>query len=128
MSGVAIVVPVLNEEELLPSFLAKVVTDLEDAKFDWELILVNDGSTDSSGEIMRTFVTRTSRARLVELNANQGPGANLYEAFRIASKPAPSTGRRRKGSKFKVHNSRFKVEDGRTGASTRTANANGERE
>ena len=84
--SLTVVVPVLNEEDLLPSFLAKVVTDLEDAKFDWELILVNDGSTDSSGEIMRTFVARTPRARLVELNANQGPGANLYEAFRIATK------------------------------------------
>jgi len=84
--SLTVVVPVLNEEELLPSFLPKVVTDLEDAKFDWELILVNDGSTDASGEIMRAFVKHTPRARLVELNTNQGPGANLYEAFRIATK------------------------------------------
>jgi glycosyltransferase involved in cell wall biosynthesis len=81
-----VVVPVLNEEVLLPSFLAKTVKDLEDAKLDWELILVNDGSTDRSGEIMRTFVSQTARAKLIELSRNHGPGANLYEAYRAATK------------------------------------------
>lgn len=81
-----VIVPVLNEEMLLPSFLSKIVEDLENARFDWELILVNDGSTDRSGEIMRAFVGRTPRARLIELNGNHGPGANLYEAYRAATK------------------------------------------
>jgi glycosyltransferase involved in cell wall biosynthesis len=84
--SLTVVVPVLNEELLLPSFLAKVVTDLEDAKLDWELILVNDGSSDRSGAIMRTFVDSTPRARLIELSRNHGPGANLYEAYRVATK------------------------------------------
>lgn len=84
--SLTVVVPVLNEELLLPSFLAKVVKDLEEAKFDWELILVNDGSTDGSGEIMRDFVSETPRVRLIELSRNHGPGANLYEAYRTATK------------------------------------------
>ena len=84
--SLTVVVPVLNEELLLPSFLAKVVADLEDAKFDWELILVNDGSTDKSGHIMREFVNQTPRARLIDLNGNHGPGANLYEAYSVATK------------------------------------------
>jgi glycosyltransferase involved in cell wall biosynthesis len=85
-SSLTVVVPVLNEEILLPSFLAKVVKDLDDARLDWELILVNDGSTDKSGEIMRTFVNQTPRARLIELSRNHGPGANLYEAYGAATK------------------------------------------
>lgn len=84
--SLTVVVPVLNEEVLLPPFLAKVVADLDDAGLDWELILVNDGSTDTSGRIMREFVDVTPRARLVELNGNHGPGANLYEAYRVATK------------------------------------------
>jgi glycosyltransferase involved in cell wall biosynthesis len=84
--SLTVVVPVLNEEILLPSFLAKVVDDLTNAGLDWELILVNDGSNDRSADIMRAFVNLTPRARLIELNGNHGPGANLYEAYRVAKK------------------------------------------
>jgi glycosyltransferase involved in cell wall biosynthesis len=77
-------VPVLNEEQLLPSFLEKTRADLRALGSNWELILINDGSSDKSLEIMRQFVADTPGARVLDLKTNHGPGANVHQAYREA--------------------------------------------
>jgi glycosyltransferase involved in cell wall biosynthesis len=52
----SIVIPVYNEEESL-GFLRQALDDaLGDKSFDWEVVLVDDGSSDKSAEIMKQFV------------------------------------------------------------------------
>ncbi len=84
--SLTLVVPVLNEEILLPEFLEKTVQDLETGGLDWELFMVDDGSTDSSYEIMANFAQRDPRVQVLKLDENCGPGANLHLAYSMASK------------------------------------------
>lgn len=86
MYSLTVIVPVLNESQLLPDFLRITVGDLEGGGLDWELILVDDGSTDGSREIMEAFAADRGRVRVIALERNVGPGANLHEAYRRSTK------------------------------------------
>lgn len=86
MVSLTLIVPVLNEEILLPEFLAKTVQDLDAGGLDWELFLVDDGSTDSSYRIMADFAASDERVQVIKLAQNCGPGANLHEAYSLATK------------------------------------------
>jgi glycosyltransferase involved in cell wall biosynthesis len=77
-------VPVLNEEQLLPRFLERTHADLQAIGSAWELILINDGSSDGSLEIMRRFAKETPGVRVLDLKGNYGPGANVQQAYREA--------------------------------------------
>jgi dolichol-phosphate mannosyltransferase len=86
MVSLTLVVPVLNEEILLEAFMTKTERDLEEAGLDWELFMVNDGSTDRSLEIMQEFAKGRPRVTVLDLPGNHGPGANLYLAYSMATK------------------------------------------
>lgn len=68
----SLVVPVFNEEEVLPitnQRLLDVMTSLGEA---FEIIYINDGSRDRSGSIIRTFCKADSRIKLLEFSRNFG--------------------------------------------------------
>ena len=93
MCSLTVIVPVLNESQLLPDFLRITVDDLEGGGLDWELILVDDGSTDGSREIMEAFAADRDRVRVVALERNVGPGAHLHEAIGVRRSRSPATPR-----------------------------------
>jgi len=69
---VSVVVPIYNEEELIVRFhgaLAGAITGVVD---DWEVIYVNDGSTDSSLELLKGLQSVDSHVVVVELSRNWG--------------------------------------------------------
>lgn len=68
----SIVIPAYNEEQTLPQFLVHLVSCLEDITQEYEIILVNDGSTDKTLEICHTLVKQNKRIRLVNLSRNFG--------------------------------------------------------
>jgi len=86
MLSLTLLVPVLNESALLDEFMVKTTRDLSDGRLDWELILIDDGSTDDSLEKMRRFAQFHPRIRVITLGANHGPGANYHKGFEVASK------------------------------------------
>ena len=55
MPSLTLMVPVLNEEQLLPSFLEKTREDLGAIGSAWELILINDGSSDATAEVLAPY-------------------------------------------------------------------------
>jgi glycosyltransferase involved in cell wall biosynthesis len=63
-------VPVLNEEEILETFYERVCAALED--FEFELVLVDDGSTDRTPDMLAELAERDPRVRVVELSRNFG--------------------------------------------------------
>ena len=68
---VSVVVPIYNEEELILRFHEAVANALEHVG-DWEIVYVNDGSTDSSLDLLRELQTVDSHVVVVELSRNWG--------------------------------------------------------
>jgi glycosyltransferase involved in cell wall biosynthesis len=66
----SVVAPVLDEAETLPAFHDRVSAALRDQ--DFELILVDDGSTDGSGELLNRLADEDPRVRVLRLSRNFG--------------------------------------------------------
>jgi polyisoprenyl-phosphate glycosyltransferase len=69
---VSVVVPIYNEEELIVRFHEAVAGALQCVVDEWEIVYVNDGSTDSSLELMKGIQAVDSHAVVVELSRNWG--------------------------------------------------------
>lgn len=69
---VSVVVPIYNEEELIVRFHAAVAGALKEVVDEWEVVYVNDGSTDSSLELLKSLQTADSHVVVVELSRNWG--------------------------------------------------------
>lgn len=91
MSSLSIVLPAYNEEpnvEKAVEAVSAVVQQLgaEQVPMDYEIILVNDGSADRTGEIARELARRIPHFRLVEHYPNRGYGGALKAGFAAANK------------------------------------------
>jgi dolichol-phosphate mannosyltransferase len=69
---VSVVVPIYNEEELIVRFHEAVAGALQCVVDEWEIVYVNDGSTDSSLELLKGIQAVDSHAVVVELSRNWG--------------------------------------------------------
>jgi dolichol-phosphate mannosyltransferase len=68
----SIIAPVFNEEETLPHFYEEVITVMEGLAEPFELILINDGSTDGSYKIMQALHAHDPRVHIVDFSRNFG--------------------------------------------------------
>lgn len=71
----SVVVPALNEARTLPALHARLRDVLERLGRPWELIVVDDGSTDGSFELLRRLRAEDPRVRVVRLGRNCGQHA-----------------------------------------------------
>ena len=78
---ISVIVPIYNSESYLKTCLDSVL--LQDDSPSLELICVDDGSTDSSAEIVESYAARDSRVKLVR-QPNQGPGAACNKGLSLA--------------------------------------------
>ena len=72
-----ITVPVYNERENVPILHQRIVAALEPLQRSWELILVNDGSSDGSAAVLDEIAARDSRVTALHLRRNYGQTAAL---------------------------------------------------
>lgn len=75
----SIVVPAFNEEHRLPDAIPVLSRFLEDQHRSFEVILVNDGSTDATLEVMRGAEQRLPYVKVVTRSVNRGKGRSLAE-------------------------------------------------
>ena len=75
----SIVVPCYNEEERLPRTIEQIERYLEGKGLSYELILVDDGSTDGTRMVMDAAAERNPLVRLEALPQNRGKGRALAE-------------------------------------------------
>ena len=68
----SVVVPVYNEEEVLPEFHRRLAEVLDGLTMKSEIVYINDGSVDSSLEKMRQFKTEDGRIAMIDLSRNFG--------------------------------------------------------
>lgn len=78
------VVPVYNEEGSLPLIRAELLPVLRDLDGDFELLIVDDGSTDRSPEILREFLAEIPECVVYRLDRNWGLTSALDAGFRLA--------------------------------------------
>jgi glycosyltransferase involved in cell wall biosynthesis len=86
MSSLSIVLPAYNEEENAESAVEQVSTVAQQLGMDYEIILVNDGSTDRTGEIGHELMQCIPNFQLVEHYPNRGYGGSLKAGFAAATK------------------------------------------
>ena len=82
MPLVSVVMPVFNGEK----FLVEAIESILSQTFtDFELIIVDDGSTDGSADIIRAYAEQDSRIRFVQLAENMGEAGARNAGIAVAS-------------------------------------------
>jgi dolichyl-phosphate beta-glucosyltransferase len=81
----SIVIPAYNESARIPATLRSVVNCIRERGWSAEVVVVNDGSTDATAEVVRAFALETPEVRLVENPGNRGKGysvrSGILQAF-----------------------------------------------
>lgn len=84
MKKISILVPCYNEEASLPVFyeeLSKVMTDPDLNGYEWEILLVNDGSKDDTLNVIRRLRESDNRVSYVDLSRNFGKEKAMLAGF-----------------------------------------------
>lgn len=81
---ISIIVPFLNEEENLTTLYSDLTAVMSKCKFSYEVIFVDDGSTDNSPNIVKNLSKGDGRARLVRFTRNFGQTAAMSAGFDFA--------------------------------------------
>lgn len=77
----SIIIPAYNEERNIVSTLSEIAEYLGKKDFSYELILIDDGSEDSTVKSSREFQDKISNFQLIESNPNRGKGYVLKKAM-----------------------------------------------
>ncbi len=81
----SIVVPVYNEEAVLPTLFGRLYASLDELKIPYEIVFVNDGSRDRSVALLREqFGKRPRETRVVLFHANFGQHSAIMAGFSYA--------------------------------------------
>ena len=82
--SVSIVIPMYNEKEQISFTISELVAFLDSISLDYEIIIVDDGSTDGSPDIVCGIIETTPQIGLITLNRNLGIGRALRAGFASA--------------------------------------------
>ena len=80
----SIVIPIHNEEESVIPLFAKIVETMEAQEWDFEIVFVDDASTDGSSALLEQIASLDSRVGVVQLRRNFGQTAALAAGFDYA--------------------------------------------
>lgn len=83
-SSLTAVIPCFNEQEVLPLLERRLFDALSSLSTDWEVIFVDDGSTDGTFAQLAAFHAREPRARVLRLSRNFGHQTALWAGLHYA--------------------------------------------
>ena len=78
---ISVVIPLYNEEESLPELFAWIKRVMDGNGFSYEVIFVNDGSTDGSWRVIEELSTKHPEAKGIKFRRNYGKSPALYCGF-----------------------------------------------
>ncbi|WP_321296024.1 glycosyltransferase family 2 protein [Marinifilum fragile] len=81
---ISVVVPLFNEDESIPELVAWIDRVMTQNNFSHEIILVDDGSNDTSWEVIETLQKKYSAVRGIKFRRNYGKSAALFSGFELA--------------------------------------------
>ncbi len=85
INKISLIIPVYNEEENIRDLYLEVVRSLCGLDCEWEIVLVDDGSIDSSLAVIRALADSDPRVRFLSFAKNCGQSAAFAAGFRFAS-------------------------------------------
>lgn len=80
----SVVIPVYNEQDNLEPLLAELSPVLDGLGLPWEVLFVNDASTDASAAVLARLAAAEPRVRVVTHRINSGESAGQASGFRAA--------------------------------------------
>lgn len=83
--NISIVIPLLNEEESLNELYQWIASVMRSNGFSYELIFIDDGSTDSSWEIISALASDDPQVKAIRFQMNFGKSQALHAGFAMAS-------------------------------------------
>ena len=81
----SLVVPLYNEEDNVLPLVQCLIENMENNGYDFEVILVNDGSSDNTGKLLDEVAKKDKRFKIVHFRFNCGQTAALMAGFDFAS-------------------------------------------
>jgi len=81
---ISIIVPLFNEEESLPKLFEWIERVMNNHNYSFEVIFVNDGSTDKSWEVIESLQKQSLNVRGIKFRHNYGKSPALYCGFMAA--------------------------------------------
>jgi glycosyltransferase involved in cell wall biosynthesis len=78
---ISVVVPMFQEEQSVPTVIPRFLQSLSSQRRSFELIVVNDGSRDRTGELLDDFAAKDRRLRVIHFARNFGQTAALMAGF-----------------------------------------------
>ena len=81
---ISVVVPVFNEEESLPSLVPRLAEVLKRMDRSYEMVFVDDGSSDSSSKLLKGMISEYPFLRIIRFKENRGSSAALVAGVREA--------------------------------------------
>src|SRR3989344_2705375 len=83
MIYLSVIIPIYNEEQRLPNTLKKVSEYLEKQSYEYEIIAVDDGSGDRTGNILKESASTVPSLRIVEIR-HRGKGFAVKQGMHEA--------------------------------------------
>jgi glycosyltransferase involved in cell wall biosynthesis len=80
----SIVIPLFNEEESLPELCAWIEKVMQTNHYSYEVIMIDDGSTDTSWQVVEKLRSINSNLKGIKFQRNYGKSAALNEGFKAA--------------------------------------------
>jgi glycosyltransferase involved in cell wall biosynthesis len=81
---VSVVIPLFNEDESLPELCSWITRVMDQEKLSYEVILIDDGSTDNSWEVITQISVANQAFKGIQFQRNYGKSAALNEGFKAA--------------------------------------------
>jgi glycosyltransferase involved in cell wall biosynthesis len=80
---ISVVVPLYNEEESLPELMAWIKKVMDENKFSYEVVMIDDGSKDSSWKVVEELQATNNALKGIKFRRNYGKSAALYCGFDV---------------------------------------------
>lgn len=84
--SISVIVPAFNEENSLEEAVKVAADVVSDEVKDYEIIIVNDGSTDATGTIAERLAQKNTHVNVIHHPHNEGFGATFRDGLEVASK------------------------------------------
>ncbi len=83
---ISIIIPAYNEAKTITATLAAIDSTLVQANADYEIIVVNDGSTDDTADVLHAYASQNKKTKITGYAKNMGKGYALKYGVNLAQK------------------------------------------